>query len=70
MALQLMRRNRVSPQLLYAAALFSAMVLSGISGCGGAANQKVTPVGVYTVNVNVTAGAFSATVPLNVMVTK
>jgi hypothetical protein len=55
---------------LYTAGLLSAMVLSGISGCGGASNQNTTPVGTYTINVTVTAGTFTATVPVNVTVTK
>jgi hypothetical protein len=70
MALQLARQNRARPRLLYTAGLLSAMVLSGISGCGGASNQNTTPVGTYTINVTVTAGTFTATVPVNVTVTK
>jgi hypothetical protein len=71
MALQLARQNRARPRLLYAAGLLFAMVLSGMSGCGGgSSNSNATPTGNYTINVKVTAGNFSVVVPVNVMVTK
>jgi hypothetical protein len=71
MALQLERPNRARPRLLYAAGLLFAIALSGMSACNGASNQQLTPVGSYTVNVQITAGGtFTATVPLNVTVTK
>jgi uncharacterized repeat protein (TIGR03803 family) len=70
-AMQLGRQNRARPRLLYAAGLLFAMVLSGMSACGGGSNQQITPLGLYTVNVQVAAGGtFTATVPLNVTVTK
>lgn len=68
MAFQLMRQNRVWPRLLFAATLFSAIVLSGMSACGP--NQHVTPVGMYKTEIQVVAGTFTATVPMNVTVTK
>jgi len=70
MALQSGRQNPARPRVLYAAGLLFAMVLSGMSACNGGSNQQVTPVGPYTINLTVTAGTFTATVPLSVTVTK
>ena len=51
-----------------------ALVLTGMSGCdsAGSNNQRAagTPPNTYTVNVKVSAGGFSTTVPLSLTVTK
>jgi hypothetical protein len=74
MALQLARQNRARPRLLYAAGFLIALLLSGISGCTSAGLQNTggggTPPNTYTVNVKMTAGNFSTTVPLTLTVTK
>jgi hypothetical protein len=59
---------------LYAAGFLIALLLSGISGCTSAGLQNTggggTPPNTYTVNVKMTAGNFSTTVPLTLTVTK
>jgi hypothetical protein len=73
MAIQMARQNQARPRLLYAAGFLLALVLSGVSGCtsasltgGGNGTSPTT----YTININVTDGGFSATVPLTLTVTK
>jgi large repetitive protein len=72
MALQLARQNRARPRLLYAAGLVVALLLCGQSGCSGskASNANATPTGNFVINVKVTAGNFSTTLPLSLTVTK
>jgi hypothetical protein len=76
MALQLTRQNRARPRLLYAAGLLIAVLLSGLSGCtsasvvGPGGGGGGTPLNTYTVNAAVTAGNFSTTVHLTLIVTK
>jgi hypothetical protein len=68
MALQFARQKRARPRLLYAAVgILIALLLGGISGCS---SVSLTPPNTYTVNVTVTAGNFSVTVPLTLTVTK
>jgi hypothetical protein len=68
MAFQLMRHNRTWSRLSFAVGLFAAIALSGMSAC--APNQHLTPAGMYQIEIQVVAGTFTATVPLNVVVTK
>lgn len=70
MALQLARQNRKRLRILYGVGFLLALMLSGISGCGNSANGVGTPPNTYTVNATVSAGTFSATVPLTLTVTK
>jgi uncharacterized repeat protein (TIGR03803 family) len=69
-ALQRRRPSRVWPRILCTAGLLVALVLGGVSGCNSTSSQHVTPAGTYAVQINVVAGSFSQTVPLNVTVTK
>ncbi|MGC2832600.1 MAG: FG-GAP-like repeat-containing protein [Candidatus Acidiferrum sp.] len=73
MAILMARQNQARPRYLYAAGFLLALVLSGISGCttasvpgGGGGTSPNT----YIINVNVTDGGFSTTVPLTLTVTK
>jgi len=70
-AIQIARQCGVRPRRQWAAAslLFAATLFCGISGCSGT-GKPVTPPGTYTINVTVTAGTYSITVPLTVTVTK
>ncbi len=73
-ALQLTRQKRAWPRLLYAAGLVVVVLLSGLSGCSNSSgpfpNVNATPPGNYTINVTVTAGGFSVTVPVTLTVTQ
>jgi hypothetical protein len=69
MTLQSARQDRARPRLACAAVVLLAMVLSGMSACSGGSNQQLTPVGPSTIKLNVAAGTFSVTVPVNVTVT-
>ncbi|MGA7785067.1 MAG: choice-of-anchor D domain-containing protein, partial [Candidatus Acidiferrales bacterium] len=71
MAAQLARQKQARPRLLYATGFLIALMLSGISGCSNSSRTGApgTPPGTYTINVTVTAGAFSLTVPVTLTVT-
>jgi hypothetical protein len=74
MAVQLARQKRARPRLAYAAGIFLALLLTGISGCGNGTglfpNGIPTPPNTYTLNVTVTAGSYSVNVPLTLTVTQ
>jgi hypothetical protein len=72
MAVQLARQKRARPRLAYAAGILLALLLTGISGCGNGhfPNGIPTPPNTYTLNVTVTAGSNSVTVPLTLTVTQ
>lgn len=63
-------------RLVYSAGLLLALALAGISGCTSASltgpsnNNGGTPLGAFSIKVNVTAGNFSLIVPVSVTVTK
>ncbi len=75
MAFQWARQNRPRPRLLYAAGFLMAVLFASMSGCtsaslvngGGGGGGSL---GNFIIKVNVTAGNFSTTVPLNLTVTK
>ena len=67
-AVQLARRNRARPWLVYVASFLFAIALCGMSACAGGSTD--TPVGMYTVSVKAVAGNFNVVVPANVMVEK
>jgi len=70
-ALQLVRQYRVRPRRQWTAAslLFAAALFCGGYGCSGSGAPE-TPPGTYMLNVKVTAGAYSVTVPLTITVIK
>ncbi len=73
MAHHLAWKRGMRPRLLYAAGfLFAlALLLGNINGCGSPSNNGSTGTqpGQYTMNVKVSAGAFSVTVPVTLNVT-
>lgn len=71
LAFQLARHYQVRPRRQWAAAslLLAATTLCGLCACGSGAPSTPAP-GTYTINVTVTAGAYSTTVPLTIIVTK
>lgn len=73
MAHHLASKHRMRPRLLYAAGfLFAlALLLGNINGCSSASSTSGgtgTPAGQYTINVKISAGAYSVTVPLTLNV--
>jgi hypothetical protein len=76
MALLLARHPGGRLRFVYSAGLLLALALAGISGCTSASltgpsnNNGGTPLGAFTIKVNVKAGNFSVIVPVSVMVTK
>ncbi|MGC2530665.1 MAG: choice-of-anchor tandem repeat GloVer-containing protein [Candidatus Acidiferrum sp.] len=69
-------RKRARLQLAYSAGLAIALALmvGNLTGCGSSGTSTTgisgTPPGMYTINVKISAGAFSANVPLTLTVTK